>query len=73
MGDISLVRVVQDIVGKNVGAKNHSLDRTGIPFPFEIVIYHGNREVYRPKGLVGMEGKDYVVRDGDVILFRFNV
>ncbi|MBR6239011.1 MAG: DUF933 domain-containing protein, partial [Lachnospiraceae bacterium] len=25
------------------------------------------------KGLVGMEGKDYVVQDGDVILFRFNV
>ena len=21
----------------------------------------------------GMEGKDYVVKDGDVILFRFNV
>ena len=27
----------------------------------------------RDKGLVRMEGKDYVVRDGDVILFRFNV
>ncbi len=24
-------------------------------------------------GLVGIEGKDYVVKDGDVILFRFNV
>lgn len=31
--------------------------------------YAGARE----KGLVRMEGKDYVVRDGDVILFRFNV
>ncbi len=27
----------------------------------------------RDKGLVRMEGKDYVVKDGDVILFRFNV
>jgi GTP-binding protein YchF len=27
----------------------------------------------REKGLVGIEGKDYVVKDGDVILFRFNV
>lgn len=27
----------------------------------------------REKGLVGMEGKEYVVKDGDVILFRFNV
>ena len=27
----------------------------------------------REKGLVRQEGKDYVVADGDVILFRFNV
>ena len=31
--------------------------------------YAGARE----KGLVRLEGKDYVVQDGDVILFRFNV
>lgn len=29
--------------------------------------------IAKEKGLVGMEGKDYVVKDGDVILFRFNV
>ena len=27
----------------------------------------------KEKGLVRMEGKEYVVKDGDVILFRFNV
>lgn len=27
----------------------------------------------KEKGLVGIEGKEYVVKDGDVILFRFNV
>ena len=27
----------------------------------------------KEKGLVGMEGKEYVVKDGDVVLFRFNV
>ena len=27
----------------------------------------------KEKGLVGLEGKDYVVKDGDLILFRFNV
>lgn len=27
----------------------------------------------KEKGIVGLEGKEYVVRDGDVILFRFNV
>ena len=31
--------------------------------------YNGAKE----KGLVRLEGKDYVVKDGDVILFRFNV
>ncbi|MBO5282243.1 MAG: redox-regulated ATPase YchF [Lachnospiraceae bacterium] len=33
----------------------------------------GSLAAVREKGLVGMEGKDYVVKDGDVILFRFNV
>ncbi len=33
----------------------------------------GSLSAAREKGLVGMEGKDYVVKDGDVILFRFNV
>ncbi len=27
----------------------------------------------KEKGLVGMEGKEYIVKDGDVVLFRFNV
>lgn len=27
----------------------------------------------REKGIVGMEGKEYVVKDGDVIFIRFNV
>ena len=31
--------------------------------------YNGAKE----KGLVRMEGKDYVMKDGDVVLFRFNV
>ncbi len=27
----------------------------------------------REKGHLRLEGKDYIVQDGDVILFRFNV
>ena len=27
----------------------------------------------RERGLYRMEGKDYVVKDGDVMLFKFNV
>lgn len=33
----------------------------------------GSVAAARDKGLYRMEGKDYVVRDGDVLLFKFNV
>lgn len=33
----------------------------------------GSYNAAKEKGLVRMEGKEYVVRDGDVVLFRFNV
>ena len=33
----------------------------------------GSLAAAREKGLVRSEGKDYVVQDGDTILFRFNV
>ena len=33
----------------------------------------GSLSAAKEKGLVGLEGKEYVVQDGDVILFRFNV
>ena len=39
----------------------------------ELVEIGGNMSVARDKGLIRSEGKDYVVKDGDVILFRFNV
>ena len=37
------------------------------------LLAEGSLSAAREKGLVGLEGKDYVVKDGDVILFRFNV
>lgn len=44
----------------------------------EIVSYHhlmecGSMTAAKEKGLVRLEGKEYVVQDGDIILFRFNV
>ena len=33
----------------------------------------GSHTAAKEKGLVGQQGKEYVVNDGDVILFRFNV
>lgn len=34
---------------------------------------NGTMAAARDKGLVRLEGKEYIVQDGDVILFRFNV
>jgi hypothetical protein len=33
----------------------------------------GSMSAAKEKGLVRSEGKDYVVEEGDVLLFRFNV
>ena len=33
----------------------------------------GSMAAAREKGLIRSEGKEYIVQDGDIILFRFNV
>ena len=33
----------------------------------------GSMAAAKEKGLIRSEGKEYVVKDGDIILFRFNV
>ncbi len=40
---------------------------------YEDLIAGGSVAAVREKGLVRLEGKEYVVKDGDVIVFRFNV
>ncbi len=40
---------------------------------YQALLDCGSYAAAREKGLVGLEGKEYVVKDGDVILFRFNV
>jgi hypothetical protein len=41
--------------------------------PFETLAELGSMNACREKGLVRSEGKDYVMKDGDITLFRFNV
>ena len=41
--------------------------------PYETLMSAGSMAVCREKGLIRSEGKDYVMKDGDVTLFRFNV
>ena len=33
----------------------------------------GSMAAAKEKGLLRSEGKDYVMQDGDIVLFRFNV
>lgn len=40
---------------------------------YDELVALGNYNLAREKGLVRIEGKDYVVKDGDVVYFRFNV
>ena len=40
---------------------------------FDEFVNAGSYKVAREQGLVRSEGRDYVVKDGDILLFRFNV
>ena len=40
---------------------------------YDALIKCGSVAVAREKGLYRMEGKEYVVKDGDVLIFKFNV
>ncbi len=41
--------------------------------PFDTLVANGSMNACREKGLIRSEGKDYVMKDGDIVLFRFNV
>ena len=41
--------------------------------PFDTLAELGSMNACREKGLIRSEGKDYVMKDGDITLFRFNV
>jgi GTP-binding protein YchF len=40
---------------------------------FENLVKFGSLSAAREKGCVSSEGRDYIVQDGDVVLFKFNV
>jgi ribosome-binding ATPase YchF (GTP1/OBG family) len=40
---------------------------------FDDLVANGNMNAAKAAGKVRMEGKEYVMRDGDVVEFRFNV
>ncbi len=40
---------------------------------YDDLIREGSMNAVREKGLLRSEGKDYIMQDGDIVLFRFNV
>ena len=76
-GDQSLGPSARGTKAPQAAGKIHSDFERGF-IRAEVVNYKdlldcGSYAAAKEKGLVGLEGKDYVVKDGDVILFRFNV
>lgn len=59
------------------GGKIHSDIERGFikaeTIAYEDLVKNGTMSAAKEKGLVRLEGKDYIVKDGDVILFKFNV
>ena len=40
---------------------------------YENLVREGSMVAAKEKGLVRQEGKEYIMQDGDVVLFKFNV
>ena len=40
---------------------------------FNDLVNCGSINIAKEKGLMRSEGKDYIMQDGDIVLFRFNV
>ena len=41
--------------------------------PYEVFAEHGSEQAVKEAGLLQVEGRDYVVADGDILHIRFNV
>ena len=69
--------IVKGFTAPQAAGKIHSDFEKGF-IRAEIVSYDdlvacGSKQAAREKGLVRLEGKDYIMQDGDVVEFRFNV
>ncbi|MEG1551648.1 MAG: DUF933 domain-containing protein, partial [Oscillospiraceae bacterium] len=40
---------------------------------FDDLMQYGTMQIAQEKGKIRSEGKDYIMQDGDIVLFRFNV
>ena len=42
-------------------------------YSFEDIVKYRDEKILKEKGLIRSEGKEYVMRDGDICFFKFNV
>lgn len=75
--DVRAWPIHKGINAKNAGGKIHSDIERGF-IRAEVVKYKdfvelGTMAKIKEKGLFRLEGKDYIIEDGDIINFRFNV
>ncbi|HHY44876.1 MAG TPA: redox-regulated ATPase YchF [Firmicutes bacterium] len=69
--------ITRGTVAREAAGKIHTDLKKGFiraeVIPYECLREHGTVKACRDKGLVRLEGKDYVVQDGDILTIRFNV
>lgn len=69
--------ITRGTVARKAAGKIHSdLERGFIRaevMPYEVFMQHGSEQAVKAAGLFQIEGKDYVVGDGDIMNVRFNV
>ena len=69
--------IVQNTRAAEAAGKIHSDMQRGFiraeVYTYEDAVTCGSLPLIREKGLLRLEGRDYVVKDGDVMFFRFNV
>jgi hypothetical protein len=87
MGLVSFLTVVSDelrawpikqgTTALDAAGKVHSDIKRGFiraeTFAFDDLKRYGNEKALKAAGKIRLEGKDYIVQDGDIINFRFNV
>lgn len=69
--------IKKDTKAVDAAAKIHSDISRGFiraeTISYDDLIKYGSMANAKEKGLVRLEGKDYIMQDGDVVIFRFNV
>ena len=71
------IRIERNLIQEDLAGKIHSDMERGFiraeVISFDDLVACGSMAAAKEKGLIRSEGKDYVFRDGDIVVIRFNV